>query len=204
MDVALDHANDLNAALIFAHEALNAAAGNRTSPARLLALATMGLDGSPQARTVMLREFRADSHDLTIHTDVRTPKVAEMRRAPGAQCVFWDQTRELQLRLSGKVSVHDGDELARAAWEGVDLAGRFSYLTDLPPSREIGGPTSGREAMDGRLPLPQEAALGWDNFAVLVLKLTEIDWVLLDGAGHRRARFTFDDQGLAAATWLIP
>ena len=53
----MDHTNDLNAALAFAHEALAAAAGNRNSPARLLALATVGLDGGPRARTVMLREF---------------------------------------------------------------------------------------------------------------------------------------------------
>lgn len=152
----------------------------------------------------MLREFRAKNRELTIHTDVRTPKIEEMRRTPAAQCVFWDQTRDLQLRLSGKVSVHAGDELARKAWEGVDLAGRFSYLTTSPPSSEIGRPTSGREAMDGRLPTLEEAAIGWDNFAVLVLRLDEIDWVLLDNAGHRRARFKFDSQGLVAATWLIP
>jgi hypothetical protein len=58
--------------------------------------------------------------------------------------------------------------------------------------------------MDGRLPSLEEAAVGWGNFAVLVLRLKEIDWVLLDSAGHRRARFTFDDQGLVASTWLIP
>ena len=199
-----DHTNDLNAALAFAHKSLEAAAGNRTSPARFLALATVGLGGSPQARTVMLREFHAESHELTIHTDLRTPKVEEMRRTPGAQCVFWDPSRELQLRLSGDVSVHGGDELARVAWEGVDLAGRFSYLTDSPPSGDIDRPTSGREGMDGRVPTPEEAAFGWDNFAVLVLKLKEIDWVLLDNAGHRRAKFAFDDHGLMEATWLIP
>jgi hypothetical protein len=52
--------------------------------------------------------------------------------------------------------------------------------------------------------MPEEAAVGWDNFAVLVLRLKKIDWVLLDSAGYRRARFTFEDQGLEAATWLIP
>jgi pyridoxamine 5'-phosphate oxidase len=202
--LAPDHTDDLNAALAFAHEALEAAAGNRTSPARLLALATVGLDGRARARTVMLREFQVENHVLTIHTDARTPKVEEMRRAPGAECVFWDKSRVLQLRLSGQVSVHAGDTLARSAWESVDVASRFSYLTDTPPGDDVERPTSGREGIDGRLPTRQEAAGGWDNFAVLVLTLKEIDWVLLDNAGHRRARFTFDDQGLAAATWLIP
>ncbi|MDG2286913.1 MAG: pyridoxamine 5'-phosphate oxidase family protein [Alphaproteobacteria bacterium] len=202
--MAPDQTNDLNAALAFAHEALEAAAGNRTSPARLLALATVGLDGRARARTVMMREFRTENHVLTIHTDARTPKVEEMRRVPGAECVFWDKSRELQLRLSGHVSVHAGDALARSAWESVDLASRFSYLTDTPPGDDVERPTSGREGIDGRLPTRQEAAAGWDNFAVLVLTLREIDWVLLDNAGHRRARFTFGDQGLAAATWLVP
>lgn len=202
--VTVDHTNDLSAALAFAHEALLAAAGRRASPARLLTLATVGLDGSPKARTVVMRAFKAEIYALTIHTDARTPKVAEMRRTPGAQCVFWDKSRELQLRLSGKVSVHAGDDLARRAWKDVDLASRFSYLTDRPPGQEIEKPSSGREGVDGRLPSRDESVVGWDNFAVLVLKLKAIDWVLLDNGGHRRARFTFDDQGLATATWLIP
>jgi pyridoxamine 5'-phosphate oxidase len=180
------------------------AAGNRTSPARLLALATVGLDGKPQARTVMLRDFRAESRELTIHTDFRTPKVEEIRRRPGVQCVFWDRAQELQLRVSGNVAIHAGDALARIAWEGVDLAGKFSYLTAWPPGGDVGRPTSGRDGMDGRLPSLEEAAVGWDNFAALLMTITEIDWVLLDDAGHRRARFTFDDEGLVAATWLIP
>jgi pyridoxamine 5'-phosphate oxidase len=152
----------------------------------------------------MMRAFHAESHALTIHTDARTPKVAEMRRTSGAQCVFWDKSRELQLRLSGKVSVHAGDDPARLAWEDVDLASRFSYLTDRPPGQEIEKPSSDREGIDGRLPSPEEAVVGWDNFAVLALSLEAIDWELLDNTGHRRARFTFDDQGLATATWLIP
>lgn len=152
----------------------------------------------------MFRDFHARNNELTIHTDVRTPKIAELRRNPAAQCVFWDKTRALQLRLSGTVTIHAGDALASKAWEGVDLASRFSYLTTSAPSGDIDRPSSGREGMDGRLPTPEEAAVGWKNFAVLGLKLDEIDWVLLDNAGHRRARFTFDDKGLAGSTWLIP
>ena len=85
----------------------------------------------------------------------------------------------------------------------MDLPSRFSYLTDQPPGQDIARPSSGREGIDGRLPTPEEAAVGWDNFAVLVLSVTTIDWVLLDNAGHRRARFTFDNRG-QAATWLVP
>jgi pyridoxamine 5'-phosphate oxidase len=202
--MAPDHTNDLSAALAFADAALTAAAGNRTSPARLLTLATLGLDGTPQSRTAMLRAFQAEARELTIHTDVRTPKVEELRRTPTAQCVFWDRSRELQLRLSGTVSVHCDDDLARAAWDEVDLASRFSYLTDRAPGQVVTGPTSGREGIDGRLPTPEEATAGWDNFAVLVMRISEIDWVLLDNAGHRRARFTFEGQGLARQSWLIP
>ena len=200
----LDHTNDLNAALVYAHEALDAAVVDRESSSRLVTFVTVGLDVTPRARTVVLRSFCSEICEATFHTDVRTLKVAELRRVPKAEFVFWDATRELQLRLSGTVSVHSEDEVAQLAWRYVDIESRFNYLTDATPGSEVGRPTSGREGMDGRLPTQQEGAAGWQNFAVLVMMIKTIDLVLLDNAGHRRARFKFGERGLTGSGWLVP
>ena len=45
-------------------------------------LATTGLDGVAQARTVVLREVRRTSEQLLIYTDARSPKVAELLAQP--------------------------------------------------------------------------------------------------------------------------
>ena len=202
--MVLDHTNDLNAALAYAHEALGVAVADRESCSRLVTFATVGLDMAPRARTVVLRSFSSEIYEATFYTDVRTLKVGELRRIPKAECVFWDATRELQLRLSGTVSVHNEDEVAQLAWRKVDIASRFNYLTDAPPGSKAGRETSGREAVDGRLATQEEGAAGWQNFGVLVMTIKNIDLVLLDNAGHRRARFEFGERGLTVSDWVVP
>ncbi|MCW5966327.1 MAG: hypothetical protein KIT83_19985, partial [Bryobacterales bacterium] len=51
----------------------------RQSPFRTLALATRNADGTPDARTVVLRGFDKTARQCRMHTDVRSPKVSALR-----------------------------------------------------------------------------------------------------------------------------
>ena len=62
-------------------------------------LATLGVDGAPQARTVVLRHADAGQAVLHIYTDSRSPKVAELDAAPQVSLVFWSKRLSWQLRV---------------------------------------------------------------------------------------------------------
>ena len=53
-----------------------------------------------QTRTVVLRDFIQDSRIIRFHTDLRSPKVAELQTNPEATMQGYDPSIKIQLRLS--------------------------------------------------------------------------------------------------------
>lgn len=127
-------------------------------------LATVALDGSADARTVVLRAVDAGARALAVHSDARAGKLAQLRAEPRACLVFHDAVARTQLRASGPIRIHQGDDDADRAWSALR---------------------------------PQSRALydGFARFALLRLRVTDLDWLLLDPSGHRRARFRWADAG---------
>ena len=64
---------------------LQRAANDRHHEWRTPVLATVGVDGLLQARTVVLRQAHSKLGQLQIYTDSQSPKVAEMTATPGIQ-----------------------------------------------------------------------------------------------------------------------
>lgn len=52
-------------------------------------LATVGCDGSPNARTVVLSKVDAKLLTFCFYTDARSEKVSELAKEPKAVFVFW-------------------------------------------------------------------------------------------------------------------
>lgn len=139
-------------------------------------LATVALDGSADARTVVLRAVDADARELAVHSDTRAGKLAQLRAHPQACLVFHDAAERTQLRASGPIRIHENDEAAAQAWAGLRPQSRSLYE-------------------------------GYARFALLRLRMTALDWLLLDPAGHRRARFRWaaGDDGLPVeGAWIAP
>ena len=61
-------------ALDLAFAALAAGAADRHDAFHTPALASIGYDGAPALRTVILRRFDAAQRELQLHTDSRSPK----------------------------------------------------------------------------------------------------------------------------------
>ncbi|HTH48818.1 MAG TPA: pyridoxamine 5'-phosphate oxidase family protein [Candidatus Limnocylindria bacterium] len=162
-------------------------------PWRLPVLTTLGESG-PQARTVVLRETVPSARRLVAWTDVRSPKVAELRRDPRAQWLFYDARSGQQLRAASMVEVHHADSVTESAWVTVPASNRANYLQDLAPGTVV-GPRDPR-----RFTEPTE----WpSHFAVLVATVHELDWLWLCPDGHRRARFCWDGERWGGQ-WLVP
>jgi len=165
---------------------LQRAAVDRHHDWRTPVLATTGLDGLAQARTVVLREVRSADGQLLVYTDARSPKVAELLAQPLASLLCWSPRLHWQLRLQLRFTVSRKDDEANAAWERVRQSpSAGDYLTSRAPGE--------------RLPEMPEAALETPQLAVLRGEVLTMDWLELSRAGHRRARL--DAQGVE---WLVP
>lgn len=161
---------------------------DRHAPARHPTLATIGPDGRPQARTVVLRAADRASACLDVHTDIHSAKVSELRTDPRAMLHVWDPGPHLQIRIEAEVAILSGAEVADT-WDRVPEPSRLAYGSTPAPGTPI-------EDALGYEKSPERAA-----FAVLRLSVQAIDALHL-GADHRRARFDRGDDW--AGQWLAP
>lgn len=170
---------DLSASSDLVWQRLDAAARAK-APLGLksLTLASVGPDGAPRARTIILRSVDAAARTIAFHADRTSAKIAELRRDPRATFVGWDADARLQLRLTATIAIHLDDATADAFW--ASTSGLDVYRNALPSGATIPSPT---EAM--RVEVPQR-----DRFAMLVASVSSIEWLSL-GEPQRRGIWRF-------------
>ncbi|MFL1461277.1 pyridoxamine 5'-phosphate oxidase family protein [Roseococcus sp. DSY-14] len=184
-------ADDLAAARREAFALLARGVADRRSPFHTPTLATVGADGGPRARTVVLRGFAAEERCLRLHTDARSAKVAELARESRAELHLYDAARQVQLRLRGRATLHQTDAVADAAWAASRPFSRQIYSAQPAPGLPVPAPP----------PAPRDPEAGRADFAVVQLRFDRLEWLWLCAAGHRRALFTWEPE---AMTWLAP
>lgn len=160
------------------------------SPWRNLALGTIGLDGAPQIRTVVLRRFAGLA--LDVHTDTRSRKFAELQAAPAATLHGWDAAGRIQLRAAGHASLHTNDVVADESWAALRPQTRATY-------RVQPGPGTLLPSADNPTPDASEGEAR-RVFCVIRLSVLTVDWLHLAEGAHRRARFGAD----GGAVWVVP
>ena len=178
---------------------------NRDHGFHLPAVASLGRDGRPAVRTVVLRGVERNDRILRFHSDRRSPKLAELAAEPRLSLLFYDPAELTQLRIAARASIHGSDAVADAAWRETRLFSRRCYLQEPGPSQPVAGPTSALPPeFAERAPEPDESEAGRPNFAVVLCRIEAIDWFYLNARGHRRARFAWDGEGRLEADWLAP
>lgn len=187
------HADDIEACRTEAFRLLARGVADRRSAFRVLTLASIGADGAPQARSVVLRGVDVAARCLRLHTDKRSAKWAELAADPRVALHGYDAQAQVQLRLSGTAARHSGDEVAEAAWAASAPMSRRCYSAAPAPGTPIPAP----------LPAPMDEHAGRPNFAALHVTLHGLDWLWLAAAGHRRARFAWDGAAWQGS-WLAP
>ncbi len=177
--------NDLSATEAQVWALLAGGAQSGRAPLHTPVLASIGIDGAPQARTVVLRAVDRSLRQLRIHTDRRSTKFAELQRDPRATLLGYDAAEKFQVRLSGVVSLHTGDALARSAWASATPSSRACYAQVEAPGAVLDHPGAAPFATAA------DSGIGFENFAVALLTVAAIETLYLAAAGHRRAAFTW-------------
>lgn len=164
---------------------LNKAATSR-SPFNFLQLATSGLDGAPQLRTIVLRQSDVEKGTLSFVTDIRSPKVAEIRSEPRVALVGFDPQRSLQLRLSGKALLVEDAQARRDMWERLREKTLLLFEAPFAP----GTPIDTTGAAIGTAEEELEPVDPFSQFVLVMVTLSRVEWLDLSSENHMR--FAFD------------
>jgi pyridoxamine 5'-phosphate oxidase len=160
---------------------LSRASKDRHHAWRRPAFATLGVDGFPQVRTIVLRHADQTRSTLRAYTDSRSPKCQEILKCNQAQLVFWSERLRWQLRVSVRASVYHEGEVVEKAWASVSQSHALKdYLAKQAPGSAI---VSDRHHEDFLVHQPVNHHLAVLNFEVICM-----DWLELGKDMHRRAQ----------------
>jgi pyridoxamine 5'-phosphate oxidase len=117
-----------------------------------MALATIGADGIPNVRMVLLKGF--DEHGFVFYTNVDSQKGQELGMRPQAGLVFYWKSLKRQVRIRGQV-------------EPVTDAEADAYFATRPRLAQIGAWASKQSApLESRLAFEKSVALQTAKFAL--------------------------------------
>lgn len=188
-----------------AWDLLEAGGGSFRAPFHAGTLGTIGDDG-PNLRTVILRGADGASRRIWCHTDIRSPKIAELAADCRIAWTLYDETARLQFRAWGRAISHHDDDIARARWQATVLNSRRIYHAVAAPSSISPIPTGGLPPeLDDERWTAEYSERGEQNFVALETVISRLEALYLHHAGHRRASFRYGADGArVAAEWLIP
>lgn len=146
-------------------------------------------EGYPSGRVLTLRHADPHLRTLRFHVDRRSPKFAHWMRQPVVAAVFYDAPEKWQVRIKGVADLHVDNPIAREAWEANSPMSRRTYLTKFAPGAEIGEDDAVfPPGLEKRRPTFEESEAGYENFAVLLVDVVELDSLHLAKDGHVRYR----------------
>lgn len=161
-------------------------------------------NGLPEIRTVVLRKVLPLEKKLIFYTDYRSPKIDQIKLNNNISWIFYDAKSKLQMRIKTEATIHHQEEMTWKRWLDAKPESRKCYLVQPAPSSKVTSPMDGLADELHQLPLTEESLLpGFENFAVISNRVTEIDWLLLQHSGHRRAQFILGEKEMVM-DWVIP
>lgn len=178
---------------------VSGAAGGRV-PFKIMQAATIGLDGAPAVRSIVLRRVSETDNVIAFHTDMRSPKIAELENDRRIELVGVDSDRNIQIRIRGEARIVREWEARRVAWESSRAQSLIVYQTSLPPGTPVDRPGA---AAAQKLDVLQPSD-GFENFCVVEVRPSMVDWLDLSAAdAPKRARFVRVLDGWEGC-WVAP
>ncbi len=186
-------------------EELQASTRDRKHGFHTASLATLDASGQPDNRTCTIRRVEPISRLLMTHADIRSPKAIQIMGDPRVAWVFYDVERRLQVRARGIAHVERDSSLAEEQWDRTSVVSRRCYMAPHAPSSvtPILDVNIAEWLRPGR-PSIEQTLPARDNFCVLVTRVDDLDAMELAADGHRRAGFTWNEQGSMRTEWRAP
>jgi pyridoxamine 5'-phosphate oxidase len=153
-------------------------------------------------RVVVLRKSDQKNNLVQFHSDIRSNKIAKLKKNKKASMLFYDKEEKIQVRLKVECIVNHNNEITKQSWIKTGHMSRKCYLLDNGPGTESPTPTSGlKPELDNFEFTMEQSEEGYKNFTVIQCEIKNIEWLYLAAKGHRRARFDLENK---KDTWLVP
>jgi hypothetical protein len=157
-------------------------------------------------RMMVLRACDPEISLLRFHTDARSAKTVTIGADGAASVLAFDPEAKIQLRVKGLARIETAGPVADVAWTAATEYARRCYLAVAAPGSPADAPGSGLPPeVEGIRPSEAQLLPARQNFAVLLIEPTSLDWLYLAHNGHRRAQFARSGPGQDwQGTWVIP
>ncbi len=176
---------------------LDNAVRDRRSPGHTPTAATIGNDGSPRLRTVVLRGCDPVHRILHFHTDQRAEKWRELQADPRLSMHFYLPEPKLQFRFRGQAVLEHQSSMTETKWRSMSRSSRACYRVIKGPGTPIDNPVQDLVAA-------QSSDHGYENLAIVKLHIESLDWLYLSSLGHLRAQFQWCADGTLNSHWVGP
>ena len=181
---------------------LNNAVTNRKSPFRIPVF-ICGEQSDFDGRIVVLRKADKNNNTVQFNSDIRSDKIAKLRKNKKAAMLFYDKEEKIQARVKVDCVINHENGITKDSWSKTQHISRKCYLVDSGPGTKSATPTSGlKQELDNFKFTKVQSEAGYKNFTVIQCKVKSIEWLYLAAKGHRRA--FLDYSGNEKYTWLVP
>lgn len=181
-------------------DCLDRAVAGKNQPFKTMQAATIGLDGSPNVRTVVLRRVSEPQSEIIFHTDLRSPKIAELSREPRIALVGVDPVRNLQIRATGKAEIIRSGPERLEAWKSSPDHTLTVYRTALAPGTPIDSPD---QAFGSGSAIAGEQK-GFDNFCVVKVHIESLEWLEHSNNDHHERALYRREGECWSQSWIAP
>jgi pyridoxine/pyridoxamine 5'-phosphate oxidase len=159
-------------------------------PFRYGVFASIGLQGEPALRTVVLRHV-SDDLTLRFYTDGRSNKIEQIKNNNRVSLLFYHPKQLLQVKVEGIATIISKKETLQKYWSGVQPNSRKDYITSLKPGSSISHPDA------------VEYVAEENYFTILEITPTRIEYLKLKRPNHLRIQFLKTDINWKG-TFLVP
>jgi pyridoxamine 5'-phosphate oxidase len=185
MEASMNHAEEIWKTLV-------RATVDKKHPWRVVGFSTAGPQG-PQVRSVILRAVNTGDHQLVFYTDRRSQKMIDIAHDPRVALLFWNPRSNTQLRVCGIAAAETSELIVNRLWERIPEYARKDYATLSAPGTPIESASCDYAIHCAK-----------DNFSVLNVRATSLEFLQLDRSGHTRVRMEPDKNGIWGEFGLIP
>jgi len=167
-------------ALTKVHYQLKRAAVDKKHNFRFFSIATVNEQTAiPQNRMVVLRSFSED-WQFEFYTDQRSSKIDDIKNQPVISALFWDSSKQVQVRIEADAAAHNQDKIARNRWERVQGEAQKAYTSLIAPGTPIDDPEQAHKWPDEFVD---------DYFTVIKCMAFKIKILQLPGMKHLALEF---------------
>ncbi len=120
------------------NDELKSAIVNKHHKFRFFSLATVN-NNIPHTRMVVMRSFYDDC-TFELYTDQRAQKINHLSKNPNATALFWDPSKNVQVRMQCNATIHHQNERAKKVWQTIQGAAKKAYTQLVEPGLPIASP----------------------------------------------------------------